>query len=127
MEWYEPPKTRKGRARRPFLRSGEFALGGDLLGRRNLLGLVILDRGLERFLGQNGTMNLHRGETAEGVDHFLVGEILGFRAVPALDQLGRNAGGGEGAAAAEGLEAGVLDLAVADLQGDFHDVAAGRR
>src|SRR5260221_6085728 len=102
----------------------EVQLGGNRLG---LLRFVILDGGLEGFLGQRGTMNLHRGQAAQGVDDFLVGKILRFFQGAALDQFGGHAGGGDGAAAAEGLEAGVLDFAIANLERDFHDVAAGGR
>ena len=121
------PGGRKRKPARPAFpyRKG---LGGDCRDRlRGLLGLVILDGGLEGFFRENGTVNLDRGQAAEGVDDFLVGEVLGFLEGAALDELGGHAGGGDGAAAAEGLEAGVLDLAVADLEGDLHDVAAGGR
>ena len=42
----------------------------------------------------------------------------------ALDHFGGHGGGGDGAAAAEGLELHVLDDVVLDLQVDLHDVAA---
>ena len=42
----------------------------------------------------------------------------------ALDHLGGHGGGGNGAAAAEGLELHVLDDVILDFQVDLHDVAA---
>ena len=42
----------------------------------------------------------------------------------ALDHLGGHGGGGNGAAAAEGLELHVLDAVILDLEVHFHNVAA---
>ena len=72
-------------------------------------------------------MDLHRREI-ELLDDGGVLDLLGLVDALALDPLGGEGGRGDGGAAAEGLELGVLDDAVVvDLDLKTHDIAAGGR
>src|SRR5712664_646891 len=98
------------------------------LGARGLLPLpVILQRGPDRFLRQHRAMDLFRWQTAQRSDDFLIRKLLGFFEGAARYQFGRHARGGDGRAAAEGLESRLGDAIAADPQTDFHHVAERRR
>src|SRR5260370_24934208 len=72
-------------------------------------------------------MELVRGQVAEGRDGVLIGKVVGFFEGAPRYQFGRHARGGDGRAAAEGLEPRLGDALAADLQTDFHHVAERRR
>src|SRR5260370_32218026 len=98
------------------------------LGARGLLPLpVILKRGPDRFLRQHRAMDLFRRQTAQRIDDFLSGKLFGFFEGAARYQFGCHARGGDGRAAAEGLEPRLGDAIAADLQTDLHHVAECRR
>ena len=86
--------------------------------------LVVLNGGVQGLLGQHGAVHLHRRQSAQRIGNHLVGDLEGLLDGLALDHFGRTAGGGDGRAAAEGLELHVGDDVVFDLDVDFHDVAA---
>jgi hypothetical protein len=98
----------------------------ELRGRFRMLADVVLEGGLQGLLGQDRAVDLDRGQAAEGVHDLLVGEVHRLVDAAALDQLGGHAGARDGRTAPEGLEPGILDLPVLDLQADLHDVAARR-
>src|ERR1700687_1808864 len=76
---------------------------------RLLLLLIILDRRLDRILGQNGAVDLHRWE-GQFLDDGRVADLHRLADRFALEPFGGQAARRNGAAAAEGLEPGVLDL-----------------
>jgi len=90
-----------------------------------VLGLPVADGGADGILGEDGAVNLYwrQGELFDDVG---VGDGEGFSDGLALNPLGGEGAGGDGRAAAEGLEFGVFDdlgLGVdADLEA--HDIAA---
>src|SRR5687767_696666 len=97
-----------------------------LFGRLAVLLAIVLDRGLDRVLGENRAMDLHRRQRQVLRDHGVL-DGLGFVQRLALDPLGRERGRGDRRAAAEGLEPRILDAAIgADLDLQLHHVAAGR-
>src|SRR5688572_8581684 len=90
-----------------------------------VLFLVVLDRRLDRVLGEDRAVDLDRRQRQLLRD---LGVLDGRRLVErlALDPLGDQRARGDGRAAAVGLEARVLDAAVgADLDLQLHHVAAG--
>src|SRR6266849_5882954 len=84
---------------------------------------VILQRGPDRFLRQHRAMDLFRWQTAQRIDDFLVGKLLGFFEGAPGYQFSRHARSGDGRAAAESLEPRLGDAISADLQTAFHHVA----
>jgi hypothetical protein len=72
---------------------------------------VIVDRGLDRVLGEHRAVDLDRRE-AELLDDLGVADLLALVEALALEPLGREAGRRDRRAAPEALELGVLDLAV---------------
>src|SRR5687768_14251300 len=102
------------------------ALLRRLFGRLAVLLAIVLDRGLDRILGQDRAMDLHRRQRQMLRDHGVL-DRLGLVESLALDPLGRERGRGDRRAAAEGLEPRILDAAIgADLDLQLHHVAAGR-
>src|SRR5689334_20186008 len=98
-----------------------------LLGRLVVLLTVIADRGLDRVLGQDRAMNLHRRQRQVLRDHGVL-DLLGLVQGLALYPLGRERGRSDRRTAAEGLELRIFDAAIgADLDLQLHDVAAGGR
>lgn len=94
-------------------------------GRIRILFNVIFQRRLEGLFGQDGAVNLHRRQSAQGVDDFLIGEVHRLFNGTALDQLRGHAGARNGRPAAKGLETGVGDSTILDFDADLHDVATG--
>src|SRR3989304_1330131 len=102
--------------------------GSGFGGRVRPLLLVVLERRLDGVLGKDGAVDLH-GRQLGLVDDVRVLDLRGPPPRAPLQPLGRQAGRGDGAAAPEGLELGVLDeprLHV-HLDLELHDVAALRR
>src|SRR5450755_314118 len=97
-----------------------------LLGRHAPVGLllaVVGDGALDGILRQHRAVDLH-GRQVELLDDLGVLDRLGLVDRLALDPLGGQRGAGDGGAAAEGLELGVLDDAlVVDLDLQAHHVA----
>src|SRR5262249_60562194 len=103
-------------------------LGCAVLGRRLLpLLLVVLEGRLDGILGQDGAMDLH-GRQLELVHDVRVLDLGRFLHRAPLEPLRGQAGGGDGATAAEGLELGVLDDARIEADRDLeHNDVAGIR
>src|SRR5262249_47532717 len=100
----------------------------DLSRRRLPLGPLLLevaDRRLDRVLGQHRAVDLDGGQL-QLVDDVRVLDLQRVVDALALEPLGGQARAGDGGAAAEGLELGVLDDAgvQVDLDLQFHHVAA---
>ena len=64
------------------------------------------------------------GQAVQRLHHGLVGEGQGLVHPLALDELGGHGAGGDGTAAAKGLELHVHDDSVLDFEVHFHDIAA---
>src|SRR5713226_837640 len=88
---------------------------------------IILKRGPDRLLRQHRAVDLFRWQTAQRIDDFLIGKLLGFFEGAPRYQFGRHARGGDGRAAAEGLEPRIGNANAEDMQPDFHHFAEGRR
>ena len=91
-----------------------------------VLVVIVPDGGPHRLLRQDGTVDLLGGQTVQRLHHRLVAEGQGLADGLALDELRGHGTGGDGAAAAEGVELHVGDgLGVAvHLDIHPHDVAA---
>ena len=89
-----------------------------------LTDIVVADGGLDGLFGQDGAVHLVQGKAVQRFGHLVVGEGEGLLYRTALDHLGGHGTGGDGRAAAEGLEFGVGDDVVLDPEGDLHDIAA---
>src|SRR5437763_389111 len=107
------------------LKSRVGRLGRLLLRLALLLLLVVLDGRLDGVLGQHGAVDLDRRQ-AQLLDDRGVLDLHRLLDRLALEPLGRQAAGGDGAAAAERLELRVLDPARhrVDLDLQLHDIAA---
>src|SRR4051812_8232837 len=91
------------------------------------LGAVVGDRRLDRVLGQDRAVYLHRRQS-EVLGDVGVLDRLGLVDRLALHPLGDKRARGDRRAATKGLELGVLDQAIgADLDLQLHHVAASRR
>ena len=99
---------------------------GELVGiiGNAVLVVVVLDGGLDRFLCQNRAVELVGGQSVQSLDHRLVGQFKGLTHRLALDQFGSHGAGGNCAAAAEGLELGVGNDVIVDLQIHLHNISA---
>jgi hypothetical protein len=91
----------------------------------HLLAAPALYGRLKGLLAHDGAVHLLPGQAAQGGGDVLVGDLERLVHGLALHQLGQRGAGGDGAGAAEGLEAGVLDDAVLDLEEKLQGVAAG--
>ena len=90
-----------------------------------MLGLVVVDGGLDGVFGQNRAMNLHRRQ-GELFGNFRIGNLGSFLKRLALDPFGHERARSDRRAAAVGLELRVLnDTFVVDLDLKTHHVAAG--
>src|SRR5262245_19063112 len=101
--------------------------GGRFRGPAPLL-LVVGEGRLDGVLGEHGAVDLHRRQLQLVYDVRVL-DLGRLVHRPALEPLGGQARRGDGAAAAEGLELGVLDDPRLDVDLDLqlHDVAALRR
>src|SRR5688572_16501467 len=98
-----------------------------LFGRLAVLLAIVLDRGLDRVLGENRAMDLHRRQRQVLRDHGVL-DGLGLIEGLTLDPLGRERGRSDRRATAKGLELRILDATIgADLDLQLHHVAAGGR
>lgn len=70
---------------------------------------VVPKRRMDGLLRQKRAVDLHLGQAVEGLHDGLVGYLQGVMDDLALDEHRRHGAGGDGRAAAEGLEFGVLD------------------
>jgi hypothetical protein len=70
---------------------------------------IVGDGGLQRFAAHHRAVHLLRRQTVEIIGDVLVADFQRVVQRHALDDLGQRRAGGDGGAAAEGLEAGVLD------------------
>ena len=86
--------------------------------------VVILDRGLDCFLGKDGAVDLLRGKTVEGFRNRLVGELERLADRLALDHFGCHRARCDRGAAAEGLELDVNDDVILDLEIYLHNISA---
>src|SRR5688500_3662349 len=95
---------------------------------RRALFLVVRERRLDGVLGQHRAVDLHRWQL-ELVHDVRILDLGRLVHALALQPLGGQARGGDGAATSEGLELGVLDDASLEVHPDLelHDVAALRR
>src|SRR5688500_15662118 len=95
---------------------------------RRALFLVVRERRLDRVLGQHRAVDLH-GRQLQLVHDVRVLDLGRLVHALALEPLGGEARGGDGAAASERLELRILDDAgiEVDLALQLHDVAAFRR
>ena len=86
--------------------------------------IIVLNGGLDGLLGQNGAVQLVRGQTAQRVDDLLIGQRQRVFQRPALNHLRRDGARRNCAAAAERLKLHVLDFVVLNFQIHLHDIAA---
>ena len=89
-----------------------------------LFAFIILQRRLNRFLGEDGAVHFVGGQAVKGFRYRFVGELHGVLYALTLDKLRRHRAGRYRAGAAEGFEFYVGDDIVVDFQIHFHDVAA---
>ena len=94
--------------------------------RLRVLGVIIADRTLDRVFRQHTAMQLDRRQT-QLLGYFSVADLAGLFESHAADEFGQVRRGGDGGAAAEGLEFDIFNCVGGriDFDLEFHYVAAG--
>src|SRR3990172_4293779 len=92
--------------------------------RHALLLIIVVERGLERLFSKHRTVHLHLGQAAEGLGHRGVRNIERLVDALALHQVRYHAARGDRRAAPEGLELGLGDDVILDLDIETHHIPA---
>jgi len=118
--WYKMLHPQKNERRKPFIFLFDYLRLGAMLG------LIILDGGMQGIRRQHRAMDFDRRQAVQSLHQLLIGDLFRFFQRQTFGHFRQHAAGSDGRRAAESLELDILDHSILHIQIDESGIAAGR-